>query len=179
MANTAYIMESANLFAGDHDPAASNHLVLQEVKLPELAENFVDHAAGGAPFAIEVDTHIARLEVTFNLAGWTPHVMTLIGQSSRARQVFTAYGLVRDRRSGEAMEAKSVFEGRLGRVNPTSFRKGDLQAHEYSIRGITHYELYLGDDEIYFWDFFISTRRIGGEDLNQDMNAILRIPSSA
>ena len=141
MANTVYVMESANLFCGDHDPAASNHLVLQEVKLPELAENFVDHAAGGAPFAIEVDTHIARLEVTFNLAGWTPHVMTLIGQSNRARQVFTAYGLVRDRRSGEAMEAKAVFEGRLGRVNPTSFRKGDLQAHEYSVRGITHYEL--------------------------------------
>jgi hypothetical protein len=117
--------------------------------------------------------------VTFNLAGWTPHVMTMIGQSNRQRQIFTAYGLVRDRRSGEAMEAKSVFEGRLGRVNPTSFRKGDLQSHEYSIRGITHYELYLGDDEIYFWDFFISARRVGGEDLNQDMNAILRIPSSA
>lgn len=82
MANTVYVMESANLFAGDHDPAASNHLALQEVKLPELAENFVDHAAGGAAIAIEVDTHIARLEVTFNLAGWTPHVMTLIGQSN-------------------------------------------------------------------------------------------------
>jgi len=129
MANTVYIMESANLFCGDHDPSASNHLVLQELKLPGLEENFVDHAAGGAPLAIEVDTRIQRLEATFNLAGWQPQVMSLLGQSNRMRQTFTAYGLVRDRRSGEALEAKSIMEGRLGRVNPTNFRKGDLMSH--------------------------------------------------
>jgi hypothetical protein len=179
MANTVYVMESANLFCGDHDPSSSNHLTLQELKLPGLEENYVDHAPGGAPLAIEVDTHVNRLEATFNLAGWSPNVMTLIGSSTRSRQIFTAYGLVRDRRSGEALEARAVMQGRLGRVNMTNFRKGDLQAHEYSIRGIVHYELYLDGEEIYFWDFFISARRIGGEDLNLELNDILRIPTSA
>lgn len=176
--NNVFVMESANLFAGDHDPSASNHLTLQELKLPGLEENYVDHAAGGAPFAIEVDTHLTRLEATFNLVGFNTQVMTLIGHSSRERQVFTAYGVVRDRRTGEAVEAKAVLQGRLGRVNPTNFRKGDLQGHEYSIRGIVHYELFFNNVEIYFWDFFISTRRIGGEDLNVDHNNILRIPAS-
>lgn len=104
--NNVFVMEAANLFCGDHDPTSSNHLLLQELKLPALEENYSDHAAGGAPIAIEVDTHINRLEATFNLAGWNPFVMTLIGESRRERQVFTAYGVIRDRRLGDAIEAK-------------------------------------------------------------------------
>src|SRR5215216_2399381 len=158
MAMDVYIMEGANLFCGDHDPTNSTHLILQELKLPGLEENYSDHTPGGAPIAIEVDTHINRLEATFNLAGWNPLVMTLIGRSTRVHQTFTAYGGVRDRRTGRLMEAKAVLQGRLGRVNPTAFRKGDVMAHEYSIRGIVHYELYLDTDAIYRWDFFESQR---------------------
>jgi phage tail tube protein FII len=176
--NNLFVMESANLFCGDHDPTSSNHLLLQELKLPALEENYSDHAAGGAPIAIEVDTHINRLEATFNLAGWNPFVMTLIGESRRERQVFTAYGLIRDRRLGDAIEAKAVIQGRLGRVNPTPFSHGNLMAHEFSIRGIVHYELYMDSEEIYWWDFFTSTRRVGAIDLNFDYNRILRIPAS-
>jgi hypothetical protein len=168
-------MESANLFCGDDDPSSSNHLVLQELKLPGLEENYVDHAPTGAPIAIEIDTHMTRLEATFNLAGWQTKVMTMIGESNKQRQKFTAYGLIRDRRTGEALESIAIMEGRLGRVNPTNFRKGDLQAHEYSIRGITHYELNMADEELYRWDFFTSTRTIGGVDLDEAMRQILRI----
>jgi phage tail tube protein FII len=176
--NNVYSMEGCNLFCGDHDPSASNHLVLQEMKLPALEENYVDHAAGGAPVAIEIDTHVNRLEATFNLAGWNPWVMTLIGESRRERQVFTSYGLIRDRRLGEAIDAMAVIQGRLGRASPTAFSHGALMAHEFSIRAIVHYELYMGGEEIYWWDFFTSTRRIGGADLNFDFNRILRIPVS-
>jgi hypothetical protein len=84
-------MESCNLFCGDIDPHSSNHLVLQELKLPGLEENFTDHTPTGAPIAIEVDTHITRLEATFNLAGWNYDVMTMIGESNRMKQRFTAY----------------------------------------------------------------------------------------
>jgi hypothetical protein len=92
--------------------------------------------------------------------------------------VFTAYGLIRDRRLGEAIEAMAVMGGRLGRSNPTAFSHGSLMAHEFSIRAITHYELWMGGEEVYWWDFFTSTRRIGGADLNFDFNRILRIPVS-
>jgi len=174
-----YVMESANLFAGDHDPTLSNHLHLQELKLPDLEENYSDHAAGGAPIAIEVSNHIERLEATFNLAGWQPWVMTLLGTSTNVKRRFTAYGAIRDLRTNELHEAVAVMQGQLGRVAPTNFRKGDLQAHEYSIRGIVMYQLSLKDEMIYDWDFFTSTRRIGGEDLNFDMNRILRVPIGA
>jgi P2 family phage contractile tail tube protein len=176
MPNSVYVMEAANLFCGDADPSRSNHLTITDLKLPTLEENYVDHVPGGAPVAMEIDTHINRLEATFNLAGWSPEVMVMIGNSERANQVFTAYGVIRDRRTGIAMEGKAILGGRLGRVNPQSWRRGDLQHHEYSIRSIVHYELYLDGGEIYSWDFFLNQRRIGGVDLNFDINRILRIP---
>jgi len=187
MTQTIYTMESANLICGDTAGGTaagiSTHLILQELKLPGLEENYVDHTPAGAPVGIEVPTHMNKLEATFNLAGWDPDVMTFIGQNERRYQRFTAYGLIRDRRTSNALQAYAVIEGRMGRVNPTAFRKGDLMAHEYSLRSITHYELHMqvSQDqaeplEIYFWDFFTSTRRIGRKDLNADMIQLLKIP---
>jgi phage tail tube protein FII len=173
--NTVYVMERANLFAGDTDPSHSNHLVLQTLKLPALEYNLVDHAPGGAPVAIDVPTHITRMESTFALAGWQPYVQKLIGLSNRANMHFTAYGLIRDRKTGQAIQARSIMFGQLGRVNPTDFRSGDLMGHEYSIRGITHYELYFREEEIYYWDYFTSIFRVGGQEQNDDLNRVLSI----
>jgi phage tail tube protein FII len=192
---TIYVMESANLICGDtrsavpggvSAPGISTHLTLQELKLPAMEENYVDHAPGGAPIAIEVPTHMNKLEATFNLAGWDPGLMAYIGQNDPYYQRFTAYGLIRDRRTSKALQAMAVIEGRLGRVNPTAFSKGNLMAHEYSIKSIVHYKLTMqltenGQTpfEIYHWDFFTSKRRIGGKDLNRDMINLLRIPTGS
>jgi phage tail tube protein FII len=126
-----------------------------------------------------------KLEATFNLAGWDPKLMAYIGQEDPFKQKFTAYGLIRNRRTAKALQAVAVMEGRLGRVNPTAFSKGNLMSHEYAIKGITHYSLKMSLnangqlDEIYLWDFFRSVRRIGGKDLNKEMIRLLRIPGNA
>lgn len=196
-ANTVYVMESANLICSNtRGPAAgggqaqtapgiSTHLVLQELKLPGFEENNVDHAPGGAMVAIEVPTHINKLEATFNLAGWDPGVMSLLAQNNPMHQVFTAYGLIRDRRTSAALQAIAVIQGRLGRVNPTAFSKGNLMAHEYSIKSIVHYELWMqlakGNSEpteIYYWDFFTSRLRSGRIELTNDLVRLLAIPAN-
>lgn len=190
---TVYVMESANILCGDTRPGGlglsapgiSTHLTLQELKLPTMEENYVDHTPGGAPIGIEVPTHMNKLEATFNLAGWDPFLMAYIGQQNPYYQRFTAYGLIRDRRTSVALQATAVIEGRLGRVNPTAFSKGNLMHHEYSIKSIVHYQLTMQiaangqPQEIYFWDFFTSVRRIGGKDLNREMIQLLAIPANA
>ena len=76
------------------------------------------------------------------------------------------------------------MEGRLGRVNPTAFSKGNLMAHEYAIKSIVSYHLTMElapggtPSEIYWWDFFTSVRRIGGKDQNADMIDNLSIPTA-
>ncbi len=198
MPNTVYVMEAANLICGDTgdqtSPGQSTHLTLSELKLPGFDENYVDHVAGGAPVAIEVATHFPRLEATFNLMGWQPDVMGMIAASDISQQVFTAYGLIRDRRSGAAIPAKAIMEGRLGRANPQNWRRGDAMHFEYSIRSIVHYELYMGTAgspdgsqgalaEIYFWDFFTSEFRVTSNgivrNVNADMINLLAIPGVA
>jgi phage tail tube protein FII len=194
--NTIYTLEAANVICGDTgagaQPGFSTHLILQQMKLPGLQEAFMDHAPGGARIAIEVPSHIQKLESTFNLAGWQPDIMQLIGKSARAEQRYTVYGLIRDRRTGAPLQARAYMEGRMGKVNPTEFKKGDLHAHEYAINSIIHYELYMqtapvaaasGVDtalaEIYYWDFFESSFRVGGVDIQSEQNNILAIPGAA
>lgn len=188
-----FTMESANLVCGDtgsdNAPGKSTHLVLSELKLPGFEENYVDFIPGGAPVAIEIDTHFNRLESNFNLQGWQPEVMGIMAQSDIQLQSFTAYGLIRDRRTGEALQSVAYMRGRLGRVNPTAFRKGDLQMFEYSIRSIVHYELSMSvavntqPVSIYYWDFFDSTFIVRGPNgvetnVNDDLIRILAIPGT-
>lgn len=190
MANaTVYVMEAANMICGDTGnssaPGISTHLVLQELKLPTLEEATVDHNAGGAPVGIEVPTHLNKLEATFNLAGWNPGVMAMLGSSDFRKHIFTAYGLIRDRRTGDALNSMARIEGRLGRVNPTAFSKGAMMSHEFSIKSITSYTLLMETDKgagmgvIYDWDFYTSTFVVGGLDINRDMINILHIPAQA
>jgi len=122
-----YIMEAANLFCGDENPTASKHLTLTELQLPNLQEITQDHHPGGSRVQIEVALGIQKLEASFKLAGWDPDLLTQFGLGATARKKFTAYGSVRDKRNGVAIEAKAVLEGRLGTANPEAFQRGELQ----------------------------------------------------
>lgn len=176
MANGLYVMEAANLFVTD-DPTASNHLTISELKLPNIEQNYVDHAPGGGPVTIEVDTIFQKFEATFQLAGWSTQVEAQVGMwagNSRYTR-FYAYGVVRERITGEALEAKAVMYGRLGRANPAQWTRGALQHWDYAIKGMVHYELTLAGQEMISWDFFNNTLSIGGVPQNDDVNSILKI----
>ena len=172
-----WTMEAANLYCGDSasDANASNHLTLTELKLPGLDLQYVDHRAGGAPVAIEIDTVIARLECTFSLVGVSPQVMGMLGSWSTQKRVFNAYGVIRDQVTGQAAQAQAQLNGQLSKVDPTNWRRGDVMHVAYAIRGITHYELNIAGEPIFFWDFSTNTRIVGGVDQNKLINGLLQI----
>ena len=108
----------------------------------------------------------------------------MIAISKRSLMAFTAYGMIRDQRTGNEMQAVAYMNGRLGRVNPTNFRKGDLFMHEYSIRGIMKYHLrvqtnpsQINDlEEVYYWDFFENSWKVDRDiDLMSQTNRLLAI----
>lgn len=174
-------MEGCNVWADNPDgtPGDSNHLQIQELKLPALEEMYVDHNAGGSNMGIEVPTIIQRIEATFNLLGFSPQTMRLIGQSRVASLPFHLRGGIRDRENGALMQATCEIDGRLGRVNPTAYQRQGTMHHEYSIRGITHYELWIGGIEIYWFDYFLSIMRIGGVDQLQPLLAVLGVSAGS
>lgn len=175
MSGTIYIMEAANLFCGDHDPTASKHLTLSELQLPALQEMYQDHHAGGSKVQIEVAVGVQKLEPTFKLAGWDPDLLAQFGVNSGKTRVFTGYGVIRDKRTGDAIEAKVIMEGRLGKVEAEAFQRGEMQSHDYAINELLHYELWFDEKEKLYWDFFTSEWRLDGVDQNADERRILRI----
>jgi P2 family phage contractile tail tube protein len=175
MSSTFFVMESCNLFCGDHDPSLSKHLTLAELKIPDLQEIYEDHHAGGARFQVEVELGVQKLEPTFKLNGWDPDLLAQFGLGSRKKHVYTAYGAIRDKRSGAVITAKAVIEARLGKVAPDAFERGSLQGHEYALNEVFHYELYWNDVEKYYFDWFTSTWRVNGADENAEINRALRI----
>jgi uncharacterized protein len=176
--STIYIMEAANLFVGLADPTKSKHLTLTELKLPALQEIFVDHHGGGMRVGIEVGVGVQKLEPTFNLAGFDPDLLSEFGLGSKVRNVFTAYGVVRDKRTGRAIEAKAIMEGRLGKADMSAFQRGEMTSFEYAINELMHYELWFDGAEKIHWDAFTNVWRINGVDENSAENLILRIPQT-
>lgn len=149
------ILEAANLFVGD--TGDSTHLVLAELKLPNVQENYQEHQAGGARFAIEVDMFVERLDAGFILLGWQPDILRLMNREQL--QTFTVYGLLRNKKTNEAQELKAIMRGRLGKADPISFTRGTLQGLEFAIRAIVYYQLIIARQEIFRFDWFENRRR--------------------
>ncbi len=170
-----YLMEAVNLFAGDHDPSNSKHLTLEEFKLPDLQEMFQDHHAGGARVQVEFAVGIQKLEPTFKLKGFDPDLLTQFGLGGKKLTRFTGYGVMRDQRTGEAIQSIATIEGRLGKVAPDAQKRGELAGHEYAINQVMHYELSFGGRELMYWDFFTNTLRMNGVDQEAETNRLLGI----
>lgn len=172
------VWEAANLFAGDDDPLSSKHLSLMNVKLPSLEEMYQDHHPGGSLVQVEVEVGIKKLETTFKLAGIDPDLLVKFGLNSKIKQRFTIRQVLRSKRTGNPMEGKAIIEGRLSKVTPDEFKRGDLAGNDYGINSIMHYELIIGGKEKLYWDFFTSTLRVDGDAVNATENSMLGIPQT-
>lgn len=172
--STIYVMEAANLFAGDDDPTKSKHLTLINVKLPVMQEAFVDHRPTGSAFAMRLGMNqFDALECTFKLNGLDPDLMAKFGIGQKGLQKYTARGNVVDKQDGREFSVISVMRGRLAKVEHDAFTRGELMGADYSISEINHYELIFDSKEKYYWDLFTDQFRIDGADVNNTERANL------
>ena len=164
MANPFLVLEHCNLFCGTQNPSpgVSNHLLLSELQLPKLQEQYIDHRPGGAPLAIEVDVILQHLEASFQLMGLQPQVMRMLHPYSLDQTWFVALGFVRDPFSGDYTQAMATIQGRLGAIEPAPWRRGTPYQTHYSIRSIMKYSLEIaGFGNIVTWDFYNNLILVG------------------
>ena len=168
------VMEAVNLFCGDEEEG--KFLTLDTLKLPDLEEEFADHAPGGGAAMVEIGMGVIRkLEPTFKLNGFDPDMLAYFGLGSGKRPTFTAYGVVRDKGTGEAHEGKAVIQARLGKIAPDEFKRGDLMGHDYALREVWRYALTLDGRRLFDWSFRANRLIVGEVDQLRDTNRILRI----
>lgn len=176
MAARLLVIEAANLYAGDDGPNNSKHLTLQSVKLPDWREKTQEHHPGGSIGAITLGGFgIEAQELSFKLVGSDPQTRLQFGLGSKQIRPYTIYASVRDKETGRAIERKAVVRGRLVEMSSDEIQRGSPGAQDHKIAEITHYEEFEDKQEIYFWDFWSQTWRVGGIDQNADERAILRL----
>lgn len=174
MASELLYQEGANLYVGDADPSASLHLVLETMKLPALEEVTGEWAPGGGIGSVELGTgRLKPLQAGFKLKGQTPDVMVSFGLGDKRRQNYTAYGALRDKRTGGVSQSKAIILGRMTKVEGDEFKSGELAGYDYALTEIFHYELYIAGREIYYFDYLNSTWRVDGADQNADVRQAL------
>lgn len=178
MSNTIYLLEAANLYMGDHDPNNSKHLQIQELKLPNMQGIYGDHHPGGSRFGLEMEVGAEKLGASFKFGGVDMDALAQFGLNDRARHTYTAYGDILNKRTGEHSELVAVMEARLGKAEKDNWQRGEFLGTEYELNELVHYELRIGEQEIFYWDFFTNAWRAGGVDQNADTNRILRIPQA-
>jgi P2 family phage contractile tail tube protein len=177
---TIYVPEAMNIFVGT-GADASKHLTITENTLPILEEKTVEHHAGGSIGALEIGgLGLVALTQGFNLSGYDPQTMGQFGAvGTTNNNAFTTYGVMRDKQGNTPFELRCVTWGRLTKIQHSTFKRGELANQTHEIKEITHYELYWGGKEKYYYDFFSSVWRVDGVDQNQAANSIMRIPGAA
>ncbi len=172
--STMMLMESANLFAGDE--AEGKHLTLNTVMLPKVVEATQDHVSAAIGVAVDFATHIEKLEAGFKLTGVDPGVHAYFGTNRKVRSRWTFVGVIRDKRTGAALESRARLEARLSGIEQEDFEKGNLIGCDYTLKEIMFYDLHqLGQERIWF-DFFSGRApRFNGETSDAEEASILRI----
>ena len=133
------------------------------------------HNPGGGMVGIEIGVGIGALSAPFKLNGFDPQVLSQFGLGSRIETNYTAYGSVLDKTDGRHIPTRCLMAGRLASVESDAFQRGQLQAYDYQIQGITHYELFFDGSEKYYYDFLTNEWRVDGVSQVAEINQNLRI----
>src|SRR5579871_180158 len=164
-----YVMEAANIFCGAEDDQSSKHLTVRDLKLPTFEEKTAEHHPGGSLFALQVGgLGFNPLTASFKLVGFDPSMLRLFGLNSQLNSRYSAYGVIRDKLTGIPKQAKAVMFGRLQRIEPDAFNRGDLAGESYTISEIQHYELWFDGAEEFYFDFATLVWRVAGVNQNDE-----------
>jgi len=174
VASTIFHMDSANLFVGDDDPTNSQHLVLKNIKLPNLEEIKKEYLGGGAIGKVSMGMGaVEPLVLTFNLDGFTPDVLSRFMSPTRIK--YTVRGNIRDFFDHSDIEVKAILEGRMTKAEMSEFDKEKGTDSAYEITEAVHYALYFGQQEKLFFNLRTSRLRVDGVDVNRQRNINLGI----
>lgn len=175
------IQEGVNLFVGDDGSVdSSKHLNLASIKLPDMEELTEAVHSGGSIGAVEVGgMGLKALESTFKLKGWDGQAMSQFGLGSRNLFPYTMYGVARDKNGNAAIEIKAIMRARMTRVMADEIKRGAIMDHDFALREILTYQLFMDKQEKYYYSFLTSEFRVDGASQVAEDNAILRIPTGA
>jgi len=177
---TINILEAVNLFIGDHDPTASNHLELESVSLPTLERPTMNYTSGGSVGGVDwaLDA-LNPFTIGYKLKGLNPDRLKLFGFGGFQRLVHTMYGVVRDKHTNNKVEAKAIVEAAIVKVAPSTAARASGMDFDYEAREVVRYGLWISGNRVHDVNWFTNELWFGDTNIFAQNNAILRIPGSS
>jgi P2 family phage contractile tail tube protein len=176
MSGEILVMETANVFIGNHDPEKSKHLVIKNLTLPTLEPATADHMPGGGVMEVAFSMGVLRkLEPSFQLVGFDQEAYRAAGVGSNQIENFTFRGGIRKKSDGRLLAAVATIRGTMGKVAPDQFERGNLMGHDHMLVDVVRYKLELGGVSWFDVDFWGSTRKRFGVDEYAEMRRVLGV----
>lgn len=152
------ILKNFNLFVDGRGFAG----VIDELELPELSINTVEHRAGGMDGTIEIDMGQEAMEANFTLAEYDPETLALWGLSDGNAVQLTARGAMQ-RDGEEVIPVKVNFRGHVKVLGQGTWTAGEKVGPEFTV-GVRYYKHEVNGTVIIEIDVENMKRIVNGKD---------------
>ncbi len=146
------------------EAGTSRATIIDKVTVPGLTFVTSEHSPGGSVMAVKwVQPRLEAPEPKFSVKGLDLDVSR--GMGVRDRWVFA--GAYREKRpgGGGTVGARCIIEGAINAWEPDESDPAELQGCNHTFAEVTHLELILGGNELFYVDLFERVLRVNGVDL--------------
>lgn len=149
------------------EAGTSRATMISKLALPGLTFAGAEHSPGGGVMAVKfAQPRLEVLEPKFEVKGLDLDVFRGLGV--RDRWVFAAAYREKRPGGGSTVGARAVIEGAISVWEPDESDPAEFQGCNHTFTEVTHYELTLGGQELFYVDFFERVLRVNGVDMFEE-----------
>ncbi|WP_336488281.1 phage major tail tube protein [Methylobacterium nigriterrae] len=158
-----YVMEAIDVRRADQ-PESSRQKIIQTMALPALTRRTSEHMAGGSVMSLNLSfPQIEALEPKYATGGFDLDTLRHFGLAAGSFDKWVFAGSVRVRRGG-VVPARAIIEGVVNAWEPDENTPGELMKCNHTIVEVSHYELVIDGEEIFYVDDDENVARSGSVD---------------
>lgn len=158
---TIYLLTAVDVRRAEKE-GTSRANSISKLTIPPVKFVNAAHSPGGGVMGVDFTMpRIEPLEPKFMVRGVDKEVFG--GMGVRDRWVFA--GSYKDKRTGLDVPARSVIEGAVSQWEPDESDPADFQGCNHALTEVTHFELIIDGEELFYIDFWERRLRRDGVDL--------------
>lgn len=156
------------------EAGTSRATTITKLTLPGLVFAGAEHSPGGSVMNVKFSQpRIEALEPKFEAKGLDLDVFRGLG--TQDRWVFASAYREKRPGGGAVVPARAIIEGAISTWEPDESDPTEFQGCTHTFTDVTHYELTLGDKELFYVDFYERVLRVNGVDLYAEERQALGI----
>lgn len=145
-------------------PDFTRKTMISTLTMPPLTLMTAEHNPGGGTGAVNFTIpRVEAPEPALTAKGIDTEIFTGFGEVDR--YVFAASYKKRGPGGGGLVPARAIIEGAVTTWEADESDPAEMQGSTHGFNEVTHYELVIAGEELFYWDFWEGVLRMGGIDL--------------